>query len=526
MKRLIVRMLLIVIFIVLFSPSVKLAHAVTTESYNPEPLTSVNIGVILFYFQNSTNPEFPEEIIQEIMFDGHNSVKTYYEEVSFQQLSLTGTVFNWVEIPFDMPNSGNVEDCNKLEWAEAAKQTLQNMEVNLDDYTNFYYISSDTVSGCGHGVSFADAGYSNGFSNVSQYIFTHELGHAFGLNHANFLDCGSKSIDVYSQCSESEYSDPYGVMGTEYTHLNGINKMILGWIPYSSVQEITTTGSYVLSSVSSSETGAPQILKVPKPDTREYYILEYHHSVGYDASLRQELLDGTSIRIWNNSKGRSTRLLDPILASGHSSTSRPVIYDDEIFIDEINQIQIKQVSHTVDGTVLEIQASPNTEEPYTISGNYVDENNNPISLSGLGVTIRRLDGSGYTVEIDNAPTWSINDLEIGFYSITANTIPNYEITSSSCSGCDFFLNYSGGQTTMETFAPTSSALNVSFKYTQDMTYNVADINEDGVVDITDYSFLVIDFFQSQLNNPRSDINQDGVVDISDYSLLVLNFFKT
>jgi len=55
---------------------------------------------------------------------------------------------------------------------------------------------------------------------------------------------------------------------------------------------------------------------------------------------------------------------------------------------------------------------------------------------------------------------------------------------------------------------------------------VADINEDGVVDITDYSFLVIDFFQSQLNNPRSDINQDGVVDISDYSLLVLNFFKT
>ncbi len=54
----------------------------------------------------------------------------------------------------------------------------------------------------------------------------------------------------------------------------------------------------------------------------------------------------------------------------------------------------------------------------------------------------------------------------------------------------------------------------------------ADINRDGVVDLTDYSLLVIDFFKSPPANPRSDINSDGIVDLTDYSLLVKYFLQT
>ncbi len=54
----------------------------------------------------------------------------------------------------------------------------------------------------------------------------------------------------------------------------------------------------------------------------------------------------------------------------------------------------------------------------------------------------------------------------------------------------------------------------------------ADINRDGIVDITDYSLLVIDFFKATPSNPRSDINVDGIVDITDYSLLVGQFLQT
>lgn len=49
----------------------------------------------------------------------------------------------------------------------------------------------------------------------------------------------------------------------------------------------------------------------------------------------------------------------------------------------------------------------------------------------------------------------------------------------------------------------------------------ADLNDDGAVDISDYSLLVSEFMQSN-NFLVSDLNCDGLVDISDYSLLIGN----
>ena len=56
-------------------------------------------------------------------------------------------------------------------------------------------------------------------------------------------------------------------------------------------------------------------------------------------------------------------------------------------------------------------------------------------------------------------------------------------------------------------------------------YNIADINQDGIVDITDYSILVSQFFQTG-DSLSADLNGDRIVDISDYSILVSNFFET
>ncbi|MFC1626686.1 right-handed parallel beta-helix repeat-containing protein [Patescibacteria group bacterium] len=56
--------------------------------------------------------------------------------------------------------------------------------------------------------------------------------------------------------------------------------------------------------------------------------------------------------------------------------------------------------------------------------------------------------------------------------------------------------------------------------------NAADINQNGIVDISDYSLLIIDLLKTSPSNPRADINKDGIVDISDYSLLIQQFLKT
>lgn len=52
----------------------------------------------------------------------------------------------------------------------------------------------------------------------------------------------------------------------------------------------------------------------------------------------------------------------------------------------------------------------------------------------------------------------------------------------------------------------------------------ADINLDKLVDISDYSLLIQDFFKTSPATPRSNINKDTIVDLSDYSILVQFFF--
>lgn len=54
----------------------------------------------------------------------------------------------------------------------------------------------------------------------------------------------------------------------------------------------------------------------------------------------------------------------------------------------------------------------------------------------------------------------------------------------------------------------------------------ADINQDTIVDLADYSILLQNFLKPSLQNPRADINTDGIVDLGDYSLLVRDFLKS
>lgn len=53
----------------------------------------------------------------------------------------------------------------------------------------------------------------------------------------------------------------------------------------------------------------------------------------------------------------------------------------------------------------------------------------------------------------------------------------------------------------------------------------ADLNQSGVVDLSDYTILVNNFFKNPLLNSRADVNGDGAVDLTDYSLLAASFLQ-
>jgi len=61
---------------------------------------------------------------------------------------------------------------------------------------------------------------------------------------------------------------------------------------------------------------------------------------------------------------------------------------------------------------------------------------------------------------------------------------------------------------------------------QESACQKADLNQDGLVDISDYIVMANVFLQSVTSTNRADINQDLIVDIQDYALLAEQFLSS
>jgi hypothetical protein len=109
-------------------------------------------------------------------------------------------------------------------------------------------------------------------------VYTHELGHNFGLYHAGSVSCLSAG------CSVAEYGDPYNTMGNKaMMHYDATQKARLGWISSSAV--VTHTGgtaNYTLFPFEASG-GGTYAVKIAAASNRTYWI-EYRQPLGFDAS--------------------------------------------------------------------------------------------------------------------------------------------------------------------------------------------------------------------------------------------------
>ena len=78
-------------------------------------------------------------------------------------------------------------------------------------------------------------------------VVAHELGHNYGLNHANFWDTAGKSVIGAGQ--SLEYGDIFDTMGGSGGGIRQFNaryKSLLNWLPSTGVQTVTTNGTYTV----------------------------------------------------------------------------------------------------------------------------------------------------------------------------------------------------------------------------------------------------------------------------------------
>ncbi|MDO8538615.1 MAG: LamG-like jellyroll fold domain-containing protein [archaeon] len=420
----------------------------------PPQINSQNHSAVILlvnFMNDSTQPFTPQEI-NEFMFTNPDSVNSFYQENSFDQISFSGDVFGWYQLQLE-----NITGfCNFDDIGNYADQIAAQQGININNYDHIIY-GFPRIDNCAFGIGtiggVPSRVWMNGFLDRVG-LYSHELGHNLGNAHAASISCGDKAIDDYSNCTFSEYGDSHDVMGSEFLshsfHFNLPHKNYVDFIENSQIQEVTTNGQYTINKLETSQSGTYGI-KIAKPDTNQFYYVEYKQPIGFDSDLTPTITSGASIHIWSEQNYSRTYLVSALPGTNDS------LIDGSIFFDEINNIKIKQISHNQDSVTIYVSFIDEIEQDSqtTILSHFNNDANADFALGssiptettgttivqgiiGNGVLVDSTDRLSYsgganiynlegTIEFWAKPTWNGNDNATHSFFSAKTTTESFEI---------------------------------------------------------------------------------------------------
>jgi Gametolysin peptidase M11 len=179
------------------------------SSLTPPILGAQRVLVVL----PTWGPEpFTRDEVQHVVFDDADA---FYREASYGKAWLTGTVTPWLKA-FDGPIGCSIP-LIRTAGAAAAKAAGYDSAA----YERIIYVHP-SVDCPWSGVTQANTIFLDG--TLSRKLVAHELGHAFGLPHANSTSCRRAG------CPAVEYGDPYDTMGEGTGDFSAYAKFSLGWL--------------------------------------------------------------------------------------------------------------------------------------------------------------------------------------------------------------------------------------------------------------------------------------------------------
>lgn len=336
--------------------------------------------VILVTTQDAESVPASKEQINDIVFNGQ--FNNFIKEASYNKTYFVGDVYGWFTLPRNMNVSGTCTRPSKNELSDIISQN----NISVNNYDRVLVLRNfcggyDSSSLPGQGiviigdktfVSLTDVRL-NLTTVYDLYPFTwnfmdaalaHEFGHALGLLHDNFLDCGLKIIPaINNPCSNIEYGNSYDVMGSGSLalHYNALYKEMLGWLDSNSSKTIINSGSYILSPLEASSTGIKLIKVQPISGNIPLYAIEYRRAIGFDSNLATSTLtkNQSGIIIYKIIEGtpQATQLLNmhPNQLSGKQKLFYVALGLGETFVDSDNGITVGPVTRTDDkGAVFDV----------------------------------------------------------------------------------------------------------------------------------------------------------------------------
>jgi hypothetical protein len=162
-------------------------------------------------------------------------------------------------------------------------------------------------AGCGFGGAAIIGGgesFINGRENLENGTTVHELGHGFGIFHANSLTCRVDDLFVTlagTGCWQTEYGDRHDVMGSSIPdgnrgHFGAYNLDRLGWLAGRVVDAAPAGGNFDITPI---EQIRPGLQAVRLNDGQQTYWIFYRQPIGVDAFLAATpgATDGVTIQV-------------------------------------------------------------------------------------------------------------------------------------------------------------------------------------------------------------------------------------
>jgi hypothetical protein len=302
----------------------------SADNVNVLPLTQALTGttgarstiVILVNFQDRPSHQpWSTDSVRNTVFTNLNQ---FDYENSYHRTSLFGDVVGWNTI--GVKSTAACDDATLDQIATEAQNAATQAGYDLSRYSHQIYIfpQLNTCGWLGLGtIGKSYYGYSQSWVNGSadMGVIGHEMGHNFGLYHANAYSCGTSPIGA--NCTNMEYADPSDIMGNQSSgHFNAYLKEQLAWLNAVGAPPITTvqtSGTYLLEPYET-YTLNPKALKIQKSTlsngSKDFYYLEFRQPIGADQDLSYlnyyggNLLNGILIHQANSSNPNSSRILD------------------------------------------------------------------------------------------------------------------------------------------------------------------------------------------------------------------------
>ncbi len=224
------------------------------------------------------------------------ALNNYYKASSYNKTSITGTVTNTLRMPLSKATYGTTNNTSQL-LADARSAAYAANPGAWDlDVVFFSTISQWSWSGLGY------VGQKGTWLNGSAGVGTvaHEVGHNYGLYHANFWQAGAETI--IGAGSSLEYGNVFEVMGSGNGQPNAWYKWDLDWFGPTEVEVVTGSNSFRVYDLEQPILGGAHALKVPISGARDYWVHFRPASGGLNAH-------GTEIN-WGYPNSDSSDLLD------------------------------------------------------------------------------------------------------------------------------------------------------------------------------------------------------------------------